>query len=364
MGGSTPAIWGDRIFLTSQDGDDLVLMCISTRGKELWKRKLGSGTHKFRGEEGNGASPSPSTDGKHVYAFVGPGDIAAFDFDGKDVWRFNPQKRYGKFNIQFGMHTTPVLHGARLYMQFIHSSGAWVVAIDKNTGKDVWKVKRQSDGRAECEHSYASPVIWQKGNDAYLVTHGNDYAIAHSLKDGSEIWRVGGLNPKDHYNPTLRFVASPVATPDLIVVPSAKGGPVVGVKPDAKGLLTSGSDGEQWRRLRDTPDVPSPLVYDGLVYLCRENGVLICMEARTGKQLYLEGNIHRTRYRASPVYADGKLYLTARDGTITVVKAGRKFEKLAVNRLPDQVSASPAISNGRIYIRGFKTLYAIGAEKR
>src|SRR5947209_19404309 len=102
IGSSTPAVWGERIFLTSQDGKDLVLLCVSTGGKELWKRTLGGRDKMVRGSEGNQASPSPCTDGKHVYAWVGPGDFACFDFAGKEVWRFNPQKRYGEFDIQFG----------------------------------------------------------------------------------------------------------------------------------------------------------------------------------------------------------------------------------------------------------------------
>jgi outer membrane protein assembly factor BamB len=362
MGGSTPIIWGDRIFLTSEEGKDLVLLCIHTDGKPLWTRKLGGGNQKYRVDEGNGASASPSTDGTHIYAFDGAGDFACFDFDGKEVWRFNAQERYGRFQTQHGMHTTPLLYGDRLYLQLIHSGGAWLFALDKASGKEVWKAERKSDGRAECEHSYASPCLWSNGKEAYIITHGNDYAIAHRLADGSEIWRLGGLNPKDRYNETLRFVASPVATPDLIVVPTAKNGPVVGVKPNATGLITTGSRYEQWRRPSGTPDVPSPLVYGGLVYLCRENGFLVCLDAKTGKELYSH-RTHDQRYRASPVYADGKVYLTARDGTFTVVKAGPKFEVLATNQLPDQTSASPAISNGRIYIRGFKALYAIGAVK-
>jgi outer membrane protein assembly factor BamB len=242
----------------------------------------------------------------------------------------------------------------------IHSNGAWVIAVDANTGKDIWKVTRKSDGVAECEHSYASATLWRRGNDALLIVHGNDYATAHKLEDGSEVWRVGGLNPKDKYNRTLRFVASPVATPDLIVVPSAKNGPVVGVKPDATGLVMAGSQGEAWRKPSNTPDVPSPLVYEGLVYLCKESGALICLDAKTGQEYYNQ-RIHSARYRASPVYADGKIYLTARDGTVTVVKAGKTYELIAVNKLPDQISASPVISGGRIYLRGFDALYAIGA---
>jgi outer membrane protein assembly factor BamB len=363
MGGSTPAIWGDRLFLTSADGDDLVLLCIGTDGKQLWKRRLGSGNRTARSDEGNSASASPSTDGKHVYAFVGSGDLGCYDFENKEVWKFNAQERFGKFSIQFGMHSTPVLDGDRLYLQLIHSAGAWVIALNKATGATVWKVQRKSDGVAECEHSYASPVIWRNGKEAYLITHGNDYAIGHRLADGQELWRVGGLNPKEKYNRTLRFVASPVATPDLIVVPSAKNGPVVALRPDASGLVLAGSKYEQWRKLSGTPDVPSPLVHDGLVYLCRENGFLVCLDMKTGNELYNQ-RLHPARYRASPVYADGKIYLTARDGTVTVVKAGPQFQQLAVNKLADQISASPAISNGRIYLRGFKALYAIGEGRQ
>ncbi len=360
IGGSTPCVWEQRLFLTSQDGKDVVLLCISTDGKELWKRKLGTAGPLHR-NEGNGASPSPSTDGKHVYAFAGSGEVACFDFDGKPVWQFNAQERYERFGIAYGMHSTPLLHADRLYMQLIHDNGAWVIALDKATGKDVWKVKRISDGTGENKHSYASPCLWTNGKDAYLITHGNDYAIAFSLDDGKEIWRVAGLNPKGvGYRRDLRFVASPVATPDLIVVPSAKFKGVVGIKPDAKGLIEAGNESELWRKPSNTPDVPSPLVNDGLVYLCLD-GTLICLDAKTGKQHYSE-RIYSDKYRGSPVFAGGKVYLTSFRGVITVVKAGPKFEKLAENKMSDQVTASPALANGRIYIRGWETLYAIEAK--
>jgi outer membrane protein assembly factor BamB len=357
--GATPAVWGQSIFLTSEDKGEVVLLCVGTDGHERWKRRLGSGERRFMRDEANQASPSPSTDGKHVYAFTGAGDFVAFDFDGKEIWRFNAQERYGRFKIQFGMHVTPLLYGDRLYLALLHSGGWWVIALDKATGKEVWKVRRESDAKRECEQSYASPCIWHNGSEEYLIVHGCDYATAHRLTDGSEVWRLGDLNPETKYNGTLRFVASPVAVSDLVVVPSAKNGPVVGVKPDAKGKITAGSAYEQWRRPNNTPDVPSPLVHDGLVYLCRENGILICMDAKTGKEHYQE-RLHPRRYRASPVYADGKIYCTARDGTVTVVKAGSVFQQLAVNKLPDEIAASTVISNGRIYLRGFNALYAIG----
>src|SRR5262249_35548022 len=144
--------------------------------------------------------------------------------------------------------------------------------------------------------------------------------IAHRLDNGEEIWRVVDLNPKDRYNPTLRFVSSPVATPDFIVVPSAKNHAVVGVKPDATGTIAPGYSSEQWSKPTGTPDVPSPLIHGGLVYLCGEGGILTCLDAKTGEQLYQQ-SVHRDRHRASPVDADGKIYLTADDGTVSVIKA-------------------------------------------
>ncbi len=356
--GATPVIWGKRLFLTSEEGSDVVVLCVSTDGKELWKKSLTRADKKRFGprrDEGSFADASPCTDGKHVWAFCGTGEFACFDFDGKEVWRFNAQERYGTFRMQWGTHTSPTLDGDRLYLQLIHGGGAWVIALDKATGKEVWKVARTSDATGESKESYATPSVWHRGTDALLVTHGGDYAIAYRLEDGSEAWRVGGLNPQGPgYRRDYRFVASPLVTPGLIVIPSAKKGPILAVKPDDKGLPT-----RVWNLPHGTPDVPSPLFHDGLVYLCSEDGRLTCVEAETGKELYSEA-LTRDRYRASPVYADGKVYLSAREGTVSVVKAGRKFELLAVNKIPEVLEASPAISEGRIYLRGRENLYAIG----
>ena len=357
--GATPVVWGNHIFLTSAKDKDLVLLCVNTNGKKLWERKIATGDQTVRGDEGNMASPSPSTDGKHVWAFMGTGDLACFTIDGKQVWKFNVAARYGKIDIAFGMSSTPVLDDGRLYLQLIHTNGALVIALDAATGKQVWVHKRKSDARRECLHSYASPIMYRDDKQAFLLAHGADYITAHDLKDGHELWRCGGLNPPAKYNETLRFVASPVAIPGLIVVPSAKNGPVLGLKPSAAGDITSTDDGHAWRRNENTPDVPSPLVVDGLVYLCRENGILICIDAVTGEEYYQE-RTHSQRHRASPVYGDGKIYLTARDGVVTVVKPGKKFEVLASNELGEAVSSSPVISNGRIYLRSYDALYAIG----
>jgi outer membrane protein assembly factor BamB len=362
-GGSTPIVWGDRIFLTSADGDNVVLIGADTSGKILWTKQMATGNKVVRDGEGNSAAPSPSTDGEHVWAFVATGDLGCYDFNGNEVWKFNLQDRYGKFQIQFGMTSTPLLDGDRLYLQCMHSGGAFVLALDKATGKEIWKHDRMSDAFAECEHSYASPVLYRAGDSEFLLAHGADYVTAHSLDNGSEIWRCGGLNPKEpgKYNPTLRFVASPATADDLVVVPSAKNGPVLGLSPDAKGDITESKAGHLWRRGENTPDVPSPLIKDGLVYLCRENGVLICLDAKTGEELYQE-RTHPQRHRASPVYADGNIYLSAADGVVSVVKAGPKFELVASNDLGESLAASPVISNGRLYLRTYDALYAIGKK--
>ncbi len=366
--GATPVVWGDRIFLTTIDGEKLLLLCIGTDGKEQWRHEVGRGNKDVRGDEGNSASPSPITDGKHVWTFMSTGHLECVTVDGKSVWKVNLQDRFGEFDIAFGMSATPVLHNRRLFVQLIHGDGkpdtqeAMVAAIDATNGKTVWKTDRVTAAAKENEHSYASPILYDFGGLTYLITHGADYTVAYSLEDGKEIWRLGGLNPhedpKRDYHPTLRFVASPAAAEGIIVCPTAKNGPVFAVRADAKGDLTNDENAIKWVRDKNTPDVPSPLILDDLVYLCRENGMLLVLDRETGEEVYME-RTHNNRHRASPVYADGHIYLTARDGKITVVKTGPKFEIVAQNETGEAMSASPVIANGTIYLRTFDSLWAI-----
>ncbi len=356
---STPVVWGDRIFLTSADGDNLVLICASSDGKLLWKKVVGTGNSDIRQGESNAAAPSPVTDGQHVWAFFGTGELACFDFAGNEVWKFDVQTRYKKFNIYWGISTSPLLDGDRLYLLLLHTNTQSVVALNKNTGEEIWYHQRKTDAYSESLHSYASPIMYRSNGQEFLIIHGADYITGHSLKDGSEIWRSGGLQSSVMYNPLYRFVATPVAAPGLIVAPSAKGGPVLGINPyGASGNITKNKTHLRWQVDNITPDVPSPLIHDGLVYLCRENGQIICVDAKTGEQIYQERGYGK-RHRASPVYADDKVYVIAMDGTVTVVKAGRHFEILAQNLMNEQTAASLAIANGTIYMRTYKALYAI-----
>ena len=357
-GASTPVVWNDKIFLTCADGMELVLMCINTEGEEIWKRTLAEGNRTKRGDEVNYAAPSPTTDGEYVWAFLGTGDLACYDFEGNNIWHTNIEERYGNFRLGFLMSMTPLLYKDRLYLQLIHSNAWLVLALDKKTGEEIWKHDRKSDARAECEHAYTSPILYKDSERELLIVHGADYVTAHNLDDGSEIWRCGGLNSKQGYNHSFRLVASPVATDGLIVVPSAKNGPVLGLDPSGQGDITD-SKWQIWKLGRGTPDVPSPLIHDGLVYLCRENGVLICLDAKTGEKLY-EERTHNHRHRSSPIYANGHIYLTARDGVVNVIKAGREFDIIATNMIGEAVAASPVIADGTLYLRSYNALYAIG----
>ncbi|MFQ5603829.1 MAG: PQQ-binding-like beta-propeller repeat protein [bacterium] len=358
---STPVVWGERIFLTAAADQDLLLICANTHGEILWKKALSRGNTSIRQGESNMAAPSPSTDGRRVWVFFGTGDLACVDFDGNEIWKFNVQKRYKSFRIYWGMSSSPLLDGDRLYLLLLHTNQQAVVALDKNTGREIWLHQRQTDAYWESRHAYTSPVIYRYHGQEFLLTHGADYLVAHDLNDGRELWRCGGLQT-GIYNPLFRLVATPVTAPNLIVVPSAKNGPVLGLNPEgAAGNITNSKSHLSWRLKNNTPDVPSPLIHDGLVYLCRENGQLLCLDAQTGALIFKE-RVHRKRHRGSPVFADGKIYLMGMDGTVSVVQAGREFKILSKNNLRERLAASLAIANGTIYLRTYQALYAISEK--
>lgn len=374
QGGATPVIWEDAIFVTSAKSQDIVLMCIGTDGKIRWEHLIDKGDSSYRTDEGNDASPSPCTDGQHVWAMSSKGTLVCCNMAGKEVWRADLSKTYGPFEIQFGMSSTPVLHEGNLYLQLLHGSmrtndpadKSFVVCLNAKSGQEVWKHFRESEAVRENKHSYASPTLYQDDQRTYLLIHGGDYITAHNLSDGSEIWRCGGMNPatsQGNYNPFLRFVASPTAVPGMIVVPTAKRGAVLCLKPDQTGLITEKQDAYYWKHDRGTPDVPSPLIVGKYVYLCSENGDHKCVDAKSGEVLYEVRANRRLRHRASPVYGDGKIYFASRDeGIVTVVAEGPEHKVLATNAMNESLSASPAISNGRLYLRTFDALYCISNE--
>ncbi len=365
---STPVIWGDRIFLTGTEGKKLVAMAVDTGGEILWRREVDQGAYEFKGGmaqfaiETNPASPSPVTDGEHVWTLFGTGALVAFDRDGKQVWQVDLKERYGELSLYFGLSASPFLHDGKLYLQLLNTNDQRVVALDAETGAEVWSIQRPTDARAECLHSYASPLVYGSGKGAYLLIHGADYLTAHDPADGRELWRHGGLNPEDGYNPSLRLVASPVVHDGLLVLPSAKNGPVYGIDPAKAraggGDITGAEASTRWHLERGTPDVPTPLVQDGLVYLSRENGRLTTVDGASGEVLYAE-RVHTSTHRGSPLYADGKVYLVGTDGTVSVVEAGREYRLLAKNQIDERIAASLAVADGTLYLRSYEALYAI-----
>lgn len=368
--GSSPIVWGDDAFVTSIDGDNLVLLCVSvSKGEVKWKKLL-DGENKKGRDGSNSASPSPSTDGQHVWTMMGNGMLSCFSVEGDLVWKKDLQKEYGKFDIQFGMSTTPILDNGNLYLALMHgdmrstkkTSKGQVIALDAKTGNQIWLHERNTDGVSENTHSYASPTIYRKGSEELLITHGADYVIGHSLEDGSELWRCGGFNPKgDSYNRFLRLVASPSCGDGIIVAPTAKRGPVLGLKVDLSGDVTSKEEARHWEMKQGTPDVATPLVYDGYVYLAGERGDLTCLDVRKGSVDYRK-RLFADKHRSSPVAWNGKVFIAGRKGTVYVVKAGPELEVLAKNELGEETTASPAISDGRIFIRTFDALYAFGKK--
>jgi len=361
-GSSTPCIWGDRIFLTSMDGDGVSLMCIGTDGKEKWRRKMGAGKAGYRGPEGDDASASCSTDGKHVWANVSNGTLCCYDFDGNPVWEKDLQK-YGKYNIQFGCHWTPVLYKGRLYLQIMHKNVELVVALEADTGKELWKVEAKGAGKkgTESPDTYASAFMWEGEGGPLLITHGNDTCSAHKLDDGAEVWRVEELNPPGPDHRAWRFVSSPLVTPKLIAVPTCKGGPVVGINPvGAKGSIAPGDASELWRT-KYTPDVVSPLLVDDIVYLLKDDA-LYALDAKTGKEVNKKGLGAKQIYRGHMLAADGKIYIVGREGVGIVVQAGKDLKILATNDLEVKTYASPAVADGKLYIRTWKHLYCIGTK--
>ncbi len=369
---STPIVWGERIFVTSteKDGDDLLVLAIGRDGKLLWTARADQGSVKLSEQfahETNAAAPSPVTDGEHLWVLFGTANLFSFDMSGKVAWQVDLAQRYSRPKTYFGLSTSPLLHGERLYLQLLHTDAQLVVALDKATGEEVWKRQRPTDASGECLHAYTSVMPFAPGGgggDELLLVHGADYISAHSFEDGAETWRYGTLNPKENYNSMFRLVSTPITADGLIVVPTAKRGPVFGLRPGAaRGTIKNGDPQLAWKLDKGTPDVPSPLIAGGLVYLSGENGKLTVLDAGSGETVYAE-RVHQSQHRGSPVLADDKLYLTATDGTVSVLRPGRSFGVLAKNRIDaGRLAASPAISEGTIYLRTYEALFAIAAPE-
>ena len=365
--GSSPIVVGDRVIVTSVSGKDLMVMCLDTAtGVKVWAEKV-AGESKDSRDGANSASNSPCSDGKHVWTMFGNGQVNCFSLKGKPVWDLNLQEKYGKFEMMFGMATTPVLHEGQLLFTLIHgnrknkeTSVAKIVSLDAATGEENWVHIRKTDATDECKQSYASPTIAGSDDGPLLIAHGGDYTTAHKLNDGEEVWRLGGMNPQgDAYNPTLRFVSSPVAFENTVVVPSAKRKAIWAVKTDQKGELDA--EDTVWQNRNSTPDVACPVVFNDFVFLARENGSMICLDFATGKKL-TEKRLLADKHRSTPVAVDGKIVVVDRKGVVMLLEANDTLREISSIDLKEEATSSPAVSNGKLFVRTFESLYAFGEK--
>jgi outer membrane protein assembly factor BamB len=361
--GSTPIIWGDRIFLNVADdlrsAEPITLHLWSvnrTTGAILWQRPLGGGNHQERKQ--NMSSPSPVTDGRSVWVMTGTGVLKAFDFAGAELWMRDIQRDYGRFGLNWGYGSSPLLHGDSLYVQVLHGmrtdDPSYLLRIDKATGKTVWRVERPTNARMESPDSYTTPALLAYGGKTEIVVTGGDVVTGHDPSTGQELWRANGLNPTNDAN--YRIVASPVTVGDLIIAPTRER-PLLALKAGGRGDVTTTA--RMWS-FDQGPDVPTPVSDGTFVYVINDRGIMACLDAKTGKEHYSRQRLRPGTYSASPVLADGRIYVTNEDGVTSVVKAGPAFELLAENEFDDYTLSSPAISGGRMFFRTTKHLWAIG----
>jgi outer membrane protein assembly factor BamB len=355
--GSTPIIWGNLIFINVADGDELAFWCVDrNKGAMLWKKPLGGGNVKMRKQ--NMSSPSPVTDGQNVWVITGTGVLKGFDFKGTELWARDIQKDYGRFGLNHGYASSPLLFEDSLYVQVLHGmrtdDPSYILRIDKKTGKNLWRVERPTQAIQESPDSYATPGLLRYGRTTEIVITGGDCVTGHDPATGKELWRMNGLNPDN--NPFYRIVASPIVA-DGIIYSSTRVKPVMAIKAGGRGSLSESH--KLWSFDRG-PDVPSVLSDGKYFYSIDDRGVVWCLDAKTGQTVWGPQRIKSATYSSSPVLADGKIYITNEDGLTTVLKAGDKFEVVAENDLKDYCLSSPAISDGQIFIRTTQYLYCIG----
>jgi outer membrane protein assembly factor BamB len=368
-GASTPAIWGDAIFVTSHTVQNrLLLLRIDKRsGQIVWTQEVGSGdavreapqrsTQKFHRLH-NLASPSPVTDGKVVVAHFGNGDLAAYDFGGKQLWKKNLQDEYGPYSIWWGHANSPVLFEDTAISVCMQDSLAdrrdkpvesYLVAHDSRSGQVRWKVPRQTRASAEECDAYTTPLLTRLGDATQIVVMGGNQLDAYDPGSGQQLWFLEGLIGG-------RTVTGPTVAAGVIYATRGMKGPLVAVRPSKLGELNHRCI--LWDHNEGTPDTCSPVVWGNLLFVVSDNGAARCFDASSGNLQWNERL--KGEYKASPIAAEGRIFFLNTRGLCTVVSAAPRFDKLVENQLDDETIASPATSEGRIYIRGRKSLYCIG----
>ena len=329
---STPIVWEKQVFVSGVDQarDVLQATCIDrTTGKPLWSRDVAKAIR--REERSNKASPSPVTDGKSVVFGYGSGDLVGFDMDGNRRWARNLQQDYGPLAFFWTFGSSPLLYEGKLYVQVLQRSVAadgqsvkgkesYLLALDPSTGKTLWRRVRTSQAAAESQESHATPIPMLHAGRALLLIAGGDALSGHDPATGNELWRWDGWNRLRA--PNWPLIASPVAGAGVALVCVPKGQPVYAVRPEGTGLLDERALAWSSRGSRGvTSEVPTPACYDGDFFVLSDSRKSLSRVAsRTGKLIWSVPTPGQAKYEASPLAADGKIYLVNFDGQVAVAQ--------------------------------------------
>ena len=356
-GNSSPVVWGERLFVQSSaaDGSERTLHCLNTAdGKEVWKQSIRANKAKTHAKSSL-ASSTPATDGERIYVMFWDGDktfLHAYDFDGNKAWDYD----LGKYESQHGAGQSPIVHDGLVILANDHDSGAILVALHAKSGKLAWDAKRK-----HYKACYSGPfVIEADGKPTQLVVASTTCVTGYELKTGKVIWNYEWAF--DTAEP-LRTVGSPIASQNLVFVTSGTGGGdrrMLALKadsmPDNKGDITK--TGLVWENQKSFPYVPTLLAQGDYLFFVHDKGLAGCYVAKTGEEVWnkrIDGN-----YTASPILIDGKVYACSEEGDVTVFAAAKDFKLFAKNSLGEMIMASPAVANDQLYIRGKKHLFRIG----
>ena len=381
LGNSSPIVWGDQVFVTTAvptgapaaavaapsapapgargraQGPPLVehrfdvLSLDRKTGKVLWQRTATmavphEGVHATYGSF---ASNSPVTDGQRLYAFFGSRGIYCYDLKGTLVWKKDFLIKM-RMKMSFGEGMAPVLADDRLILVFDHEDDSFIVALDKATGNEIWRV-----ARAE-KTNWAAPLVVDFQGRKQLVVAATTKVRSYDLRDGSLIWECAGLG--------ANTIPHPVRQDDLVIVMSGHQNPnLMAIRLGREGDLT-GTDAIVWSQNRGNSYTPSPVLFDNKLYVLTDTGLLSCYNAKTGEPYYQQARLSKTySFKSSPVGANGKLYLASENDDVVVVKMGEKFEVLATNTMADETFiATPAIAGGEIFLRSKTRLYCIRGQ--
>ena len=371
---ASPVVWDKTVFLSvaRKTSKDMWAMAVDREsGKVKWERKTGEGYS--RDDKSNYASPSPVTDGKQAFFFYGNGELVAFDMDGKEQWRRNIQTDYGDFAFQWTFSSSPLLTNGKLILQVlqrnhpVHGKGkeggeSFLLCLDPANGKTIWKAIRPSDAMAESLESFATPIPWAQAGRQEILIAGGDCLSGHDPETGKEYWRSMSWNPTKlgHW----RLVSSPAAGAGIILGCAPKGAPIYAVKSGANGMVSEKEMAWISSENRSlTSDVPTPAFYEGDFFVLSDVRRSLSRLDPSGKVKWSIETPGRAKYEASPIAADGKIYLMNFASDVTVVEAatGELKGTMAMGDDGENESrATPSIAHGQLFIRTNQKLYCVG----